>query len=252
MNMIAFEFIASGSKGNATLLYDGVTLIQVDMGISLKRLKEGLSLLRKDFSDIQGVFITHEHSDHVSSLPRLRSKGVKAYSTASTIPSPDVVLTPLEELTIGTIKVLPFSSSHDASDPLNFLFFLGDKKLAYITDTGIIKAKNLPLLENCDYYLFESNHDKSMLASSSRPEALKKRIAGKHGHLSNVQAGEYLASLIGEKTKKIYLAHISEECNTPEIALETIQRIFVEKGCNFPIEDIVPLRQHSLVEGGEE
>lgn len=250
--MIAFEFIASGSKGNATLLYDGETLIQVDMGISLKRLKEGLSALKKDVSDIQGVFITHEHSDHVCSLPRLRSKGVKAFSTPSTLSSPDVILKPLESLRIGTIDVLPFSSSHDASDPLNFVFTLNGKKLAYITDTGVIKAKNLPFLANCDYYLFESNHDKSMLASSSRPESLKKRIAGKHGHLSNVQAGEYLASLIGDKTKKIYLAHISEECNTPEIALETIQRIFAEKQVAFPIEDIVPLRQYSLVEGGEE
>ena len=218
--MISFQFIASGSKGNATLLYDGETLIQIDMGIPLKRLKEGLSNLHKDVKDIQGVFLTHEHADHISKLPLLQKRGVKVYASLGVCPETDVFLTPGEEIKVGSIAVLPFSSSHDARNPLN--------------------------------YVFESNHDKTMLLSSSRPIQLKKRILGKKGHLSNEQAGEYLSSLIGPKTKKIYLAHLSEECNTPEIALETIHRVFQKNGISFPIEDVVPLKQHRLIEGGEE
>ena len=250
--MISFQFIASGSKGNATLLYDGETLIQIDMGIPLKRLKEGLSNLHKDVKDIQGVFLTHEHADHISKLPLLQKRGVKVYASLGVCPETDVFLTPGEEIKVGSIAVLPFSSSHDARNPLNYIFALKSRRLAYITDTGVILKKNLPLLKDCDYYVFESNHDKTMLLSSSRPIQLKKRILGKKGHLSNEQAGEYLSSLIGPKTKKIYLAHLSEECNTPEIALETIHRVFQKNGISFPIEDVVPLKQHRLIEGGEE
>ena len=146
--------------------------------------------------------------------------------------------------TIGTLNGVAFQWNYVIA---SVIFFL-----AYITDTGVILKKNLPLLKDCDYYVFESNHDKTMLLSSSRPIQLKKRILGKKGHLSNEQAGEYLSSLIGPKTKKIYLAHLSEECNTPEIALETIHRVFQKNGISFPIEDVVPLKQHRLIEGGEE
>lgn len=250
--MVSFQFIASGSKGNATLLSDGETLIQVDMGIPLKRLKEGLSNLHKEVGDIQGVVLTHEHSDHISRLPLLAKRGVKVYSTLGTCAEADFFLTPGRQIEIGSISVLPFSSSHDARNPVNYLFTLLGKRIAYITDTGVILKDNLPLLKNCDYYVFESNHDKVMLMNSPRPPELKKRIAGKKGHLSNEQAGEYLSALIGPNTKKIYLAHLSEECNTPEIALETIQRIFQKNRIDFPIENVVPLKQNSLIEGGEE
>lgn len=250
--MIALEFVASGSKGNATLIYDGSTLIQVDMGVPLKRLKEGLSNLKKEVTDIAAVFLTHEHADHIATLPLLRKRGVKVCSTPSTCPDAETFLQSGVMMQIGSISAMPFSSSHDASDPLNYLFFLDGKKLAFITDTGVILKENYPLLKDCDYYVFESNHDKTMLASSSRPLSLKRRIAGKHGHLNNQEAASYLCRFLGPHTKKIYLCHLSQECNTPEIALETFQRVFLAKGIAFPIENVVPLRQDRLIEGIEE
>ncbi len=247
-----FEFIASGSKGNATLIQYGTTLIQVDMGVSLKRLKEGLDALGKSLDDISGVFVTHEHHDHVGTLHMLKKRGVKIYATPSTVPGlVDCQITPKEAFMLGEIGVLPFSSSHDASDPLNFLFSLGEEKLAYVTDTGVIKKENEALLKDCTYYLFESNYDKEMLRLSGRPIELQRRIKGKHGHLGNEESAAYMCKFIGPHTKRIYLAHLSEECNTPEIALKAYADAFAREKIDFSMDSVIPLKQWERVEGGD-
>ena len=250
---VRFEFIGSGSKGNATLIQYGSTLIQVDMGVSLKRLKEGLDALGKTIEDIDAVFITHEHHDHVGTLPSLRKRGAKSYATPSTIPDEvDVPIEPGISFSLGEIGVTTFSSSHDASDPLNFVFSFGEEKLAYVTDTGIIKKENKKLLKDCTYYLFESNYDKEMLRLSGRPASLQARIRGKHGHLGNEQSATYMCEFLGPHTKKIYLAHLSEDCNRPEIALSTYKEIFESKGIDFPMERVIPLKQWERVEDGDD
>lgn len=247
---LRFEFIGSGSKGNATLIQYEQTLIQVDMGVSLKRLNEGLAALGKSIEDISAVFITHEHHDHVGTLPMLKKRGVKIYATRGTVPlQTDVILEPKTPLRIGDIDVLPFSSSHDAYDPLNYVFSFGEDKLAYVTDTGTIKKENKKLLKDCTYYLFESNYDKEMLRLSGRPATLQSRIRGRHGHLGNEQSASYMCEFLGPHTKKIYLAHLSEDCNRPEIALKTYQEIFESKGVSFPMEKVIPLKQWERVEG---
>lgn len=249
---LRFEFIGSGSKGNATLIQYENTLIQVDMGVSLRRLKEGLDALGKSFEDISGVFITHEHHDHVGTLHMLKKRGVKVYATPSTVPHlVDIKIKPGEGFAIGEIEVLPFSSSHDASDPLNFIFSFGEERFAYVTDTGTIEKENKKLLKDCSYYLFESNYDKEMLRLSGRPEVLQARIRGRYGHLGNEQSATYMCSFIGPHTKKIYLAHLSEDCNTPEVALATYAEIFAKKKVDFPMEKVIPLKQWERVEGGE-
>ncbi len=245
-------FVSSGSKGNATLLSYGNTLIQIDMGVPKKQVKVGLDLLGNRFEDIDGVFITHEHADHVSGLP-LYHRSIKTFASPHTLnrDDTDVVLTPGEAVMVGDILVMPFSSSHDAANPLNFCFFCGEEKLAYITDTGKIFDENLPLLKNCDYYLFESNHDLKMLRESSRPEALKRRIHGRHGHLSNRQATQYLCSLVGPRTKQIFLGHISDECNTTDLALKSLKDGLQKKGVDCSLIKIIAIPQKTLQIGGE-
>ena len=250
---VRFEFVGSGSKGNATLIQYGSTLIQVDMGVPLKRLKEGLEALGKTVEDINGVLITHEHHDHVGTLNLLKKRGVKAYATRNTIPDDvDVEIEPGTSFSIGEIQVTAFSSSHDASDPLNYIFTFGDETLAYVTDTGTIKKENKKLLKDHTYYLFESNYDKEMLRLSGRPIVLQNRIRGKYGHLGNEQSATYMCEFLGPHTKKIYLAHLSEDCNRPEIALSTYKGILESKGIDFPMEKVIPLKQWERVEGGDD
>ncbi len=250
---VRFEFIGSGSKGNATLIQYENTLIQVDMGVPLKRLKEGLEALGKTLEDIDAVFITHEHHDHVGTLGLLKKRGVKIYATPSTVPNEvDIEIHPGMSFPLGKIGVTPFSASHDVSDPLNFIFTFGDEKMAYVTDTGTIKKENKKLLKDCTYYLFESNYDKEMLRLSGRPVSLQNRIKGRYGHLGNEQSAAYMCEFLGPHTKKIYLAHLSEDCNTPEIALSTYEAIFKDEGVDFPMERVIPLKQWERIEGGSD
>ncbi len=247
---LRFEFIGSGSKGNATLIQYGNTLIQVDMGVPLKRLNEGLAALGKSVEDISAVLITHEHYDHVGTLSLLRKRGIKAYATGGTLlKGADVEIKPGVNFSIGDIEVMPFSSSHDAYDPLNFVFSFGEETLAYVTDTGTIKKEGKKLLKDCTYYLFESNYDLQMLRLSGRPVVLQNRIKGKFGHLGNEQSASYMCDFLGSHTKKIYLAHLSEDCNRPEIALATYKEVFARNGIDFPLEKVIPLKQWERVEG---
>lgn len=247
--MIRFINIASGSKGNATLIYNEDTLIQVDMGVPLYRLKEGLSAIGRTIDDIKGVFITHDHSDHIGTLQTI--KAVPTYTALGNLPFIDCIIEPFEELSVGSFKIKVLRTSHDATNPIGFLIYSGDESLLYMTDTGYIPEESLCEMRNHDYYIIESNHDVVMLKRSHRPKALKDRILSDHGHLSNVDSSTYIAGLIGEKTKCIYLAHLSEECNTEDKAIKTYCKTFDRLGIDYPCSKIVPLKQWEMVEGGD-
>lgn len=247
--MIRFINIGSGSKGNATLIYNEDTLIQVDMGLPLKRLKEGLNKIGKGVQDIKGVLITHDHSDHIGTITTI--KKVPSYTALGNLPNVDCVLMPYEDFEIGSFRITPLETSHDATNPIGFIISSGCEKLLYMTDTGLISDKNLELMRNCDYYIIESNHDLVMLKKSHRPKALKDRIHSDHGHLSNADSSIYIAGVIGPNTKRIYLAHLSEECNTEEKALASYCKTFDRLGCDFPCCNIIPFKQWEMVEGGD-
>lgn len=247
--MIKFINIASGSKGNATLIYNEDTLIQVDMGVSLKRVKEALSLLEKDVSDIQGILITHDHSDHIGTISYL--KGVSTYTAEGNLNHIDFPIEPFKGLQIGSFDIFPLRTSHDASNPIGFLIADKDETLVYMTDTGVIPEESLPYMKNHDYYIIESNHDLMLLEKSKRPRRLKDRIRGDHGHLSNADSAVYMSELLGPKTKAIYLAHLSEECNTEEKAVQTYWANFerLEVAYEGPI---IPLKQYVCTRGGHD
>jgi phosphoribosyl 1,2-cyclic phosphodiesterase len=248
--MIRFLILGSGSKGNATLIYDETTLFQVDMGIPLCRVQDGLKQLHKSFKDIKGVLITHEHTDHIGTLNRLPDS-IPVYSGEGTLHEHYNIIEDEVPFKIGDFVIFPLSVSHDATNPMGFLISHNDEKLVYITDTGYVPENDLPFIADADYYIFESNHDYRMLMASKRPAILKKRIHSDHGHLSNADSATYLASLIGESTKGIYLAHISEECNTPEMALETYRKIFDRKHKNLSKIHLECAKQWEAIEGGD-
>ena len=230
--MIKLYDIASGSKGNACLIYNEKNIILVDMGISKTRLEEGLFEIGLNIDDIDFVFFTHDHTDHIAGekfIPLSKKYALKGTITLQN----SNILENYKEYAFGSFKVTTLKTSHDAINPCGYIFEDKDEKLIYMTDTGKILKKSLALMNNADYYFIESNHDLDMLYNSGRPQSLINRIAGIKGHLSNEDSAYYISGLIGPKTKKIMLAHLSEDCNTESVALETYQRIFRLKNIDY-------------------
>ena len=247
--MISFVVVGSGSKGNATLLFDEETLIQIDMGLPMRRITAALESIKKNKSDLQGILITHEHTDHIKNLPMYKGK-VPIYASKGTIDYFDHEVVPFDSFEIGTLSVIPFMTSHDAANPVGYVIISGKTKLVYLTDSGYVPEESLDYLKDADYYIMESNHDLKMLMKSNRPAVLKRRIKGDEGHLSNVDSAIYLSELVGPKTKEIYLAHLSEECNLPELALEAYRKTFKKKEVPYDI-NIVCLKQNEAIRGGD-
>ena len=193
--------LASGSKGNCTYVETSDNKMLIDVGMSNLYIEKKLMSLGVKPSDINSVFITHTHIDHIK----------------------DYVIIE-DQLNIGDLNVQIFKTSHDASDSLGYIFKNNDKEFVYVTDTGYINSKNLNLLMNKDLYIFESNHDVELLMNNPHyPYHIKQRILGDKGHLSNVQCGEYLKKVVGNKTQFIILAHLSEQNNNQELALNNIK-----------------------------
>lgn len=247
--MISFVVVGSGSKGNATLLFDEETLIQIDMGLPMRRITAALESIKKNKSDLQGILITHEHTDHIKNLSMYKGK-VPIYASEGTIDYFDHEVVPFDSFEIGTLSVIPFMTSHDAANPVGYVIISGKTKLVYLTDSGYVPEESLDYLKDADYYIMESNHDLKMLMKSNRPAILKRRIKGDEGHLSNVDSAIYLSELVGPKTKEIYLAHLSEECNLPELALEAYRKTFRKKEVPYDI-NIICLKQNEAVRGGD-
>ncbi|MCR5514784.1 MAG: MBL fold metallo-hydrolase [Bacilli bacterium] len=247
--MISFVVVGSGSKGNATLLFDEETLIQIDMGLPMRRITSALESIKKNKSDLQGILITHEHTDHIKNLSMYKGK-VPIYASKGTIDYFDHEVVPFDSFEIGTLSIIPFMTSHDAANPVGYVVISGKTKLVYLTDSGYVPEESLDYLKDADYYIMESNHDLKMLMKSNRPAVLKRRIKGDEGHLSNVDSAIYLSELVGPKTKEIYLAHLSEECNLPELALEAYRKTFKKKEVPYDV-NIICLKQNEAVRGGD-
>lgn len=220
-----YHIIASGSKGNATIVVSNKTVLLIDMGITLKRLEEGLGEINLSLKDINGALFTHNHTDHISGIKFISPKIM--YALEGTLPSSlSNVINLYEPFIIGDFTVTAFKTSHDATNPCGYLIKDADETLLYMTDTGIFIEDNLPLVKNPTYLIIESNHDIKMLLATKRTFELKNRILSEYGHLCNEDSAIATISIIGDKTKEITLAHLSEEANTPETALEAYEKIF--------------------------
>lgn len=221
------KVIASGSKGNCTLVQTGEINILIDMGITYQYLACELDKISFNPKNINAILITHTHSDHIKGLASLVNKvNLKVFilkemeeEIIKKIPKENIYIydepTILNDLTINLIR-----TSHDV-DGVGYIIESNNHTLVYITDTGYINRKYLPLLKNKDIYIIESNHDEQMLMEGPYPYILKQRVISDKGHLSNHTTANYLLNSVGSKTKYIILAHISENNNTEELALST-------------------------------
>lgn len=244
--MINAYILASGSKGNATLIFDGKTNILIDFGISKKSIDEKLVKFGKNFAEINYFLFTHAHSDHIKFYEDAPIE--KRFSLEGVVElRKENILYLYETVTMGDFKVTPIRASHDANPTCGYLIENGEDDLVYLTDTGLIKKRVLNYIRNRKYYIIESNHDVEMLVNSGRPALLIQRILSQKGHLSNEDSAFYMTGLVGERTEKIILAHLSEECNTPEKALETYRKIFELKDIDFNKYDVRCAYQHEVV-----
>ncbi len=230
LNLIS---LFSSSSGNCTYVFNDDTKLLVDIGVSAKRLTEALKNMNILPEEINGVLITHEHSDHIKgirvfckkhNIPVYASK--KTWQALVSLEIPQSLknnFEPLESFYIGSIKILPFPIPHDAIDPCGFNLVYNDEKVTVATDVGHITPQLLSSFENSKTILLESNHDVDMLRAGSYPYLLKQRIIGNYGHLSNVTSAETVEYLIKKGTKNFILAHLSESNNIPSLALETVK-----------------------------
>ena len=224
--------LGSGSKGNSTLLIGNNKKILIDVGFSYPKMTMNLKEYNILPSDIDAILITHTHTDHIGGLSAfLKKNNIPVYTNSKMLNSlikyipEDMVVVMDDEYSIGEFNINCIKTSHDAIGSVGFIISDSNSNLVYVTDTGYINKTNLKKMINKDVYIFESNHDINMLMTGPYPYILKQRVLSDKGHLSNELAGIYLKELVGDKTKKIILAHLSEINNTPSIALETVQNI---------------------------
>lgn len=224
--------LASGSKGNAMCVEFENETILIDVGISYMKIKEKVETLKIDLDKIKVLFLTHEHHDHIMGLMTFlkKSKIETVYLSKGTLESlPEkvkieilkkeiVVIKADEVFHFDNTKITTVGLSHDANEPLGFVFEKEDKKFVHLTDTGYVDHAYYELLENANIYFLEANHEPEMLLRSARPFALKKRILSELGHLSNDDASWLINRVIKQKAIWV-IAHISEDCNT-QIAIE--------------------------------
>lgn len=215
-----FAILASGSKGNCTLIRHKDTVLIVDCGSTKKYLTQCFEKLQYDYQTATALLLTHTHSDHISQLKMFQHLPV--YATQNVEVEYHKKIFPYEEIYIDDLVITPIPMSHDCKDTVGFVIASETEKVVYITDTGYIKHEIKKYIRNADYYIMESNHDVEMLMQTSRPLYLKQRIMNDNGHLCNEDSAHLLCEVIGENTKEIVLAHISQEGNTRELAMRTL------------------------------
>ena len=246
--------IASGSSGNCIYVGTDATHLLVDTGISGKKIEEGLNALELSLKDMDGILITHEHSDHISGLGvAARKCGIPIYATRGTIQQikesktlgeiPEDLFQEIredEQFIIKDMMVAPMRISHDAAQPVAYRFRHDKKRAAVVTDLGIYNDYTIECLKGLDALLLEANHDVRMLETGPYPYYLKQRILGSRGHLSNELAGRLLSELLHDGLKSVVLGHLSKENNMAELAYETV-RVEITmadnefKGTDFPL-----------------
>ena len=233
--------LASGSTGNCIYVAGGGTRVLIDAGLSLKETSARLAQLGLEMSAISAVLFTHDHGDHCQradvihrrhGLPFYANEGT-AEGIEQTTKRSDLTWQIFETgspFTIGSLHIEPFSVPHDAADAVGFVITEGSIRLGVATDFGVATTLIRSKLADCDALILETNHDVEMLKQSGRPWSLIQRILGRQGHLSNEAAAELLASVLGPRLRAVFLAHLSEHCNTPQLAEHALSTVLQRAG----------------------
>jgi phosphoribosyl 1,2-cyclic phosphodiesterase len=260
--ILGFSTLASSSSGNCYYIKSETTSLLVDVGISAAQIVKRLDALEVSVQEIAGVFLTHEHVDHVKSVSAFHKKAPEAWFVASqgTVNGLDpkvrmavenqlTIVTPgccdgsqCRDLMIGDIEVHSFCLSHDAAEPTAYTFSKDGRKIAIVTDTGIVTEEIYEALKDADLLVLEANHEENILLYGRYPYSVKRRILSDYGHLSNEAAGRCLARLLRERREeaqqcgaefsrvpRVLLAHLSRENNTPQQAFLTVRNVLEEE-----------------------
>ncbi len=236
-----FCSLASGSSGNSQYVGSDTTKLLVDAGLSGKYIRTALESIEVDPSTIEGILVTHEHSDHIKGVGVLMRKfDLRLYVNEGTWLAMKAKIGKIDEekvtifendvpFVIGDIEVKPYGISHDAADPVGYSFQSKGAKVCIATDLGEACERIVGEMQDCDLLMIEANHDVEMLKMGKYPYFLKQRILGEHGHLCNDYTGELVTEAIrGGRVNNVLLGHLSRENNFPELAYETVRQI-VEK-----------------------
>lgn len=237
--MIRFASLGSGSAGNALLVECGASCLMLDCGFGLRETVARLQILQRQPADLTGILVTHEHGDHIGGVFRLARKyALPVWMTHGTWAACREVSQGLDlrlidshhPLTIGELQIQPFPVPHDAREPVQYVFADAQAcRLGVLTDVGEITPHICDVLSACQGLVLECNHDAKMLASSSYPPFLKRRIAGRYGHLENSAAANLLKQIDCSQLQHLVAAHLSERNNHPALAVRAIAQAL---GCN--------------------
>lgn len=242
---ISFSVLSSGSTGNVTVVRNGGTTLMIDAGLSAKRIDELLGMRELTGRDIDGILVTHEHSDHVKGLGAMARKyELPIYANTKTWQAiekavgniPDhhrMILETGQHRDFGSMRVESFAISHDAAEPVGYNFYEGKEKLCVATDLGYVSDKVRTAIADSDVLVLEANHDIEMLRMGRYPWNTKRRILGDMGHLSNEAAGAALSEIMSGRLKRTYLAHLSLDHNMIDLARMSVRGAMEDRGCFY-------------------
>ncbi|KXH80604.1 MBL fold metallo-hydrolase [Sporosarcina sp. HYO08] len=231
-----FSVLASGSTGNAIFIENDEHRFLVDAGFSGKKMEALLSGIDRSLAQIDGIFVTHEHSDHIKGIGVIaRKHGIPIYANEKTWRAMDGLVgnIPLDQQfqfdmetvkSFGSIDIQSFAVSHDAADPMFYIFHENERKLVVITDTGYVSDRMKGFIRGADAFVFESNHDVGMLQMGRYPWSIKRRILSDVGHVSNEDAAIAMSEVVEEKETRIYLSHLSKDNNMKDLARMSVSQ----------------------------
>jgi phosphoribosyl 1,2-cyclic phosphodiesterase len=242
MDRLRFQSFASGSSGNCYFIGNASCGILIDAGIGVRTIKKNLKAIGLEFHNIWGVFVTHDHADHIRAVgsigeihhvpvyaTRKMHEGIhNSYCVTEKLNGSKRYIEKNETIEIAGFRITSFQVSHDATDSVGYTVEYQGKRFTFATDQGYVCEEASKHLRKANYMVFEANYDEGMLASGPYPAVLKSRIRSKTGHLSNNQTGEFLAENYQHHWEAIFLCHLSKENNHPDVAFTTV-RSYLEK-----------------------
>lgn len=230
------KILASGSKGNSSLIICDNTKLLIDIGLSFARIKSHLEHNGININDITGLLITHSHSDHIKGLKTfIKETDIKIYIPKDMYHELEEIV-PIDRcifiediFNINDVNIELIHTSHDTDFSVGYIIEYNKKTLVYVTDTGYINRRYLKKMEDKNVYVIESNHDEAMLMDGPYPRFLKERVISDRGHLSNKTTAGYLKKIVTDNTKCVVLAHISEKNNTIDLAYQEANDVLKDK-----------------------